>query len=148
MDAMLMLVLDILVILMLAWAIYYMRIVASSVKTIRQGKTELQQVLKEMTNAIGKAEETIQGMKRLADDKGRLLQKQMDAAETVGDELKFINQAADALAKRLEKNTAGLGQAIAPATPAANKQSAAQGSMSKAERDLAAAMAKRQTEAG
>ncbi len=152
MNSVLMSVLDGLVILTLLFAIYYMRIVAKAMSVIRQGKSEMQQVLKEMTGAIAKAEDTIQGMKRLADDKGRGLQKQIDAASTMTDELTFINQASEQLAKRLEKNTAGmapvkdlpsrdLARENAPAKPSAPV------AMSKAEKDLAAALAKRKSEA-
>ena len=138
--------LDGLVIITVLCAIYYLRIVAKSVSIIRQGKNELQQVLKEMTQAILKAEDTIQGMKRLADDKVQNLQKQMDAAQTLTDELNYINQAADTVARRLEKGTTGH-VAPAAAKPVAKSAAPAQ-TVSKAEKELAAAMAKRKQEAG
>lgn len=144
MDPMVMVMLDALVVVALAVTIYYMRIVSSAMNTIRQGRTELQQVLKEMTLAINKAEETIQGMKRLADDKGRSLQRQMDGAQTLIDELKFINQSADHLAEKLVKTTA----APPPLSPAGKTEArkAPAAGLSKAEKDLAAAMQKRQVE--
>lgn len=136
--------LDAVVVITLLYAIYYMRIVAKSMTIIREGKSEMQQILKEMTQAISKAEETVQGMKRLADDKGRSLQKQMDDAQHLAEELKFINQTANTMAQRLEKNTTSASQAAAAAKPAA----APVGGMSKAEKELAEAIAKRKSEAG
>ncbi len=135
--------LDVLVIAVVLYAIYYLRIVAKSIVVIRQGKNEMQQVLKEMTLAIGKAEETINGMKRLADDRGRFLQKQMDAANTLTEELKFISQAAEQVAQRLEKGTTS--PETKPVAVAAAKSTATAG-MSKAEKDLADALAKRKGE--
>ncbi|HEY1095659.1 MAG TPA: DUF6468 domain-containing protein [Alphaproteobacteria bacterium] len=138
MNPQIMVALDALVIMFLMAAIYYMRIVAGAMKTIREGKTELQQVLKEMTLAIGKADETIQGMKRLADDKTRLLQKQMDGAQNLIEELKFINHSADHLAQRLTaKASAAPAPAAAPAKP---KIETPKAPASKAEKDLAAAL--------
>lgn len=145
MSPMMLSLLDAVVIVTLLYAIYYMRIVAKSMRVIRDGKSEMQQILKEMTQSIAKAEETVQGMKRLADDKGRNLQRQMDDAQQLAEELKFINQTANTMAQRLEKNTT-LAAAAHPAT--APKPTAAAASMSKAEKDLADAIAKRKSEAG
>jgi uncharacterized protein YoxC len=142
MSPLVMVTLDSLVIIALLVAIYYMRIVASAMTTIRQGKTEMQQVLKEMTLAINKAEDTIQGMKRLADDKGRALQKQMDNAQTLSDELKYINQSAYHLAQKLVKTSTPV---MAAAKPKSEPPKAS-APMSKAEKDLAAALQKRQAE--
>ena len=143
--------LDILVVVTLLYAIYYMRIVARSILVIRQGKSEMQQVLKEMTGAIHKADEAIQGMKRLADDKGRILQKHIDGATNVTEELKFIMQAADTVAQRIEKGTVTTKPEQAKpaaAKPAGLKPDMLASGMSKAEKDLAAALAKRKSEAG
>ena len=150
MSPVIMVLLDVIVIIALMAAIYYLRIVARSIKIIREGRTELQQVLKEMTLAIGQAEETIQGMKRLADDKGRSLQKQMDSAQAMADELKFINQSANHLAQRLEKNVVptAVGPAKAPAAakPVPARTAPSNAAMSKAEKELADALAKRKAE--
>jgi uncharacterized protein YoxC len=140
MSPMLIVTLDTVVIIALLVAIYYMRVVSGGLKTIREGRTELQQVIKEMTLSIHKADQTIQGMKNLADDKSRHLQKHMDQAEALIEELKFITQSADHVAQRLVKNT----ENTTPKAPAPKPTERA-APVSKAEKDLADALKRHKT---
>jgi uncharacterized protein YoxC len=140
MNSVLMISLDLLVIVALLAAIYYLRTVSSGIKIIREGRTELQQILKEMTSSIQKADQTIQGMKNLADDKSRNLQKHMDQAEALAEELKFMIQSADQVAQRLVKSTEA-----APMAKAAMAKQTSSVAPSKAEQDLAEALKRHKT---
>ena len=71
----------------------------------------LQQILQNLNLHISNANHAIEGMKKLADEKAKSLQKQIDAATAVTDELQYIQKAADNVAQRLEKLTE---QASAP----------------------------------
>jgi hypothetical protein len=136
---------DLLVLLALGGTMYFMRQVSTSIKVIREGKTELQQLLQQMNIHISNAQHSIDNMNTLADEKAKTIQKQIDNAGAAIDELQFIQRAAENVAQRLEKAT-GQSSPIrtdelkAPArTP--NKP------MSKAEKELADAMAARRAKA-
>lgn len=133
--------LDLLVLCALGGTIYYLRNVSISIKVIREGKTELQQVLQQLNLHISNAQQSIENMKKLADDKGKFLQKQVDTATAVIDELQYIQKAADNVAQRLEKLTGQVSVAKEEPAPAA-------GGMSKAEKELADAVAARRASVG
>lgn len=97
--------LDVVVLSALAGTIYYLRIVLNSIQVIRQGRTELQKILQELNIHISNAQGSIEGMKNVADSKAKTLQKQVDSASAVIEELQYIQKAADNVAQRLEKLT-------------------------------------------
>lgn len=130
--------LDLLVLSALGGTIYYLRNVSISIKVIREGKTELQQVLQQLNLHISNAQLAIENMRKLSEDRGKVLQKQMDTASAVIDELQYIQKAADNVAVRLEKLTGHAGTATA-------KEESSRPSVSKAEKELADAMAARRT---
>lgn len=140
---------DLLVLSALATAIYYMRNVSLSIKVIREGKTELQQVLQQLNLHISNAQHAVENMQKLADSKAKVMQKQMDTASAIIDELQYIQKAADNVALRLEKLT---GQAAVPLKSEEESQlskakTPARASMSKAEQELADALAQRRGKA-
>jgi hypothetical protein len=136
--------LDLLVLSALGTAIYYLRQVSSSIKIIREGKTELQQVLQQLNIHISNAQNAIENMRKTADEKGKFLQKQADTASAIIDELQYIQKAADNVALRLEKLT---GQAsVNLQTDEVESKPAA--TMSKAEKELADAMSARRKRSG
>lgn len=142
-DKLLLVLMDVLVLAALGVTMYMMRNVSASIRVIREGKTELQQLLQQMNLHISNAQHAIEEMNKLADNKAKLIQKQIDGATAAVDELQFIQRAADNVAQRLEKLT---GQAAAPmkseddAPPSKPART-----MSKAEKELADAMAARRT---
>ncbi len=139
----LMMFLDILVLAALGWTIYTMRNLAVQIKVIREGKTELQVLLQQLNMHIASAQTSVDNMKKLADDKARTLQKQVDDAQEVAQELQFIQKAADNVAQRLEKLT---GAAAAPIRAEEEKTPQAAGRpVSKAEKELADALAARRS---
>lgn len=138
---------DVLVLSALAGTIYYLRNISSSIKVIREGKTELQQILQQLNVHISNASHAVEDLKKQADSKGTIIQKHIDEANSVIDEMQFIQRAAENVAQRLERLT---GQAAAPyreedTTPPAKAAARAplQKTMSKAEKELAEAMAKK-----
>lgn len=151
-DKMILLMMDFVVLVALGVTIYMMRNVSASIKVIRDGKTELQGLLQQLNIHISNAQHAIEEMRKLADDRAKQIQKQVDHAGSVIEELQYIQKAADNVAQRLEKLT---GQAAAPIKDesAAKEQYAAPKQnkfMSKAEKELADAIAARRagTQAG
>jgi len=143
MDGKLILVLmDVLVLIALGVTMYMMRNVSSSIRVIREGKSELQQLLQQLNIHISNAQHAIEEMNKLADNKAKLIQKNIDEATAAADELQFIQRAAENVAQRLERGT---GQTAAPMKTEedASKPQKATRAMSKAEKELADVMAAR-----
>ncbi len=132
-------IMDMMVLLALGSTIYFMRRISTSIKVIRDGKSELQQLLQQLNIHISNAQHAIENMNKLADDKAKVIQKQIDSAVTATDELQFIQRAAENVAGRLEKLT---GQVL-PKAEENSAPKAAPRMMSKAEKELADAMAAR-----
>lgn len=147
-DKLILILMDILVLLALGGTMYFLRRISGSIGVIRQGKTELQQLLQQLNVHISNAQHAIENMNKLADDKGKAIQKQIENANAAIDELQFIQRAADNVAQRLER-LAGSNQSSEPenrtAKPAPRVPAR---SMSKAEKELADAMAARKAETG
>lgn len=146
--------LDLLVLGALGWTVYIMRNLAAQIKIIREGRTELQVLLGQLNLHISNAQASVDGMKKLADDKAKDLQKQIESATAIADELQFIQKASDNVAQRLERLT-GTATGLLSADelkPAAQPQhnnatTAAPRTLSKAERELADALAARKSKA-
>jgi hypothetical protein len=138
--------LDLMVLSALGGTIYYLRNVSNSIKIIREGRTELQVVLQQLNINISNAQHAIEGMRKLTDEKVKTLQKQVDTASAVIDELQYIQKAADNVAQRLETLTgkAGIPLRIEEESLVKEKTKASsRGQMSKAEKELSDVMAVR-----
>lgn len=150
-DKVILMLMDVAVLIALGVTMYMMRNVSSSIKVIRDGKSELQGLLQQLNLHISNAQHAIEEMRKLADERAKFIQKQIDNAGSAIEELQYIQRAADNVAQRLEKLT---GQAAAPikddeksiaaASSAASSAAGKSGKfMSKAEKELADAIAAR-----
>ncbi len=131
---------DVIVLIFLLISIAYMFFLTRGIKKIHESRGEFKQVLKELNVTIDRAEKAVFGMKNTADSVGQKLQKEIATASALVDELQFINQAGDNVARRLEKLTTTPDGVQAPKN---KKEAAANTKMSKAERELAEAVAKK-----
>ena len=143
-DKLLLIAMDVIVLAALIITMYMMRNVSSSIRVIRDGKTELQQLLQQLNLHISNAQHAIEEMNKLADNKAKAIQKQIEGATAAVDELQFIQRAADNVAQRLEKLT---GHAATPMKSEEDRplQKSAPRAMSKAEKELADVMAARRS---
>ena len=132
-------IMDILVLLALGGTMYFLRRISGSIQVIRQGKSELQQLLQQMNIHISNAQHAIENMNKLADEKGKAIQKNIEGANAAIDELQFIQRAADNVAQRLEKLAGGQTAAM----PELTATKTAPRNVSKAEKELSDAMAAR-----
>lgn len=147
-DKVILMLMDLIVLVALGVTIYMMRNVSSSIKVIRDGKSELQGLLQQLNLHISNAQHAIEEMRKLADERAKFIQKQIDNAGSAIEELQYIQKAADNVAQRLEKLT---GQAAAPIRENEKNMEAGKETvsakaakfMSKAEKELADAIAAR-----
>lgn len=96
-------VLDILVLLSLSISVVYMFVLTKHIKKIREGKHDLQKTVAELSANIEKAGSSLDNIKKIADQRGRDLERLIDQATSIIDEMNFINKASDNVAERLGK---------------------------------------------
>jgi hypothetical protein len=72
----------------------------------------MSKLLRDLSGAAERADQSIQDLRRSASEGGRKLQKKMDQARSLIDELQFITAAAGNVADRLEKMTDAGGKKI------------------------------------
>jgi len=95
--------LDILVLVLLGVTIFYAARLSIYLKTFKDGRADLEKILQKLTANIDQAENAIQGMKNTATIAGQELQDLVNESKFLSDELRFMNEAGDNLASRLEK---------------------------------------------
>jgi ABC-type transporter Mla subunit MlaD len=96
------LVLDIFIVILLAGTIFYTARLSFYLKNFRQNRSELKQIIADLSKQIDKAEKSIDGLHKAADEAGADLQSRMNKANSMFDELDIIVQTGDSLATRLE----------------------------------------------
>lgn len=131
-------VLDSLVLLALLGTMTVLWIAIGQLKTMRQAKTDLQQLIKELKGATQKAESAVVGMKQNAAEKGQELQELITKSQSMIDEMHYIYQSSNSLAERLASGVT--------TTPASKTiaQDVPKKSLSASEKALANALAQRQ----
>lgn len=96
-------ILDAAIIVLLGITIFYAFRLTIFLKTFRDGREDIQRLFIDLTNHIDRAEKSMQVMRDTADQSGTNLQKIVHDAKALSDELRFMNEAGDSLAGRLEK---------------------------------------------
>lgn len=97
------LALDILIVVLLVATIIYAARLSLYLKRFRDSKSDLENIITDLSRQIEKADIAIRNMHDAAEKGGNDLQKRMDRANAMFDELQLIVEAGDALATRLEK---------------------------------------------
>lgn len=97
------LILDILVIALLGATIFYAATLSRRLAQLRGDRGELQSAVRALAEAAAKAEASVKGLRNSADEAGGKLQKQIDRAQALRDELTFLVDAGEHLADRLEQ---------------------------------------------
>ncbi|HSK41547.1 MAG TPA: DUF6468 domain-containing protein [Arenibaculum sp.] len=109
------LVLDLAIVGLLVATIAYAINLNRRLVHLRDSKAELDELVRGFAEAAERAEAGVHGMKQMAADAGDRLQKTVDRAQGIRDELQFMVEAADSVATRLEGTIAQ----PRPAAPAA-----------------------------
>ena len=97
-------VLDLLILAFLIGTIIHATMLNRNLNRLRDGRAELDTLVQNLSSSVARAEAAIQGLKRSATDCGVDLQKQIDAARSLADELHIMNESGNNLAQRLEKS--------------------------------------------
>lgn len=111
------LVLDAVIVVLLVATIVYAATLSRRLNRLRDSRQEMEEAVKGFAEAATKADAAIKGLKHAAEESGAPLQKQIDRAQGLRDELRFLIEAAESLAGRLESAAGGAApRATAPAT--------------------------------
>lgn len=113
------LILDSLIVVLLAATIVYAAILNHRLTRLRDNRIEMERATRSFAEAAAKADAGIKGLKRTADETGSALQKDIERAQALRDELAFIVEAAEAVAARLEGAASGGGRLAARTEPLA-----------------------------
>jgi Domain of unknown function (DUF6468) len=95
-------ILDLLIVVLLVATIGYAVTLNRQLSRLRDSRAELEELVRGFAEATERAEAGVQGMRRMAGESGEKLQKTVDRAQAIRDELQFMTEAADSLAARLE----------------------------------------------
>jgi chromosome segregation ATPase len=115
-------ILDVVLVGLLIATIVYAIILNKQIVRLRDSRAELAELIAGLNEAMAKADSGVKGMRKTAGDTGEGLQKAIDKAASLKDELNFIIETGEALADRLglaasatEKPRAAAVAASAPA---------------------------------
>jgi hypothetical protein len=112
------LIIDLVLVGLLAATIAYAIILNKQIIKLRESRGEMAELIQGLNDAMSKAEGGVRNLKKTASDTGEDLQRTVNKAQTLRDELEFMIEAADAMATRL--GTAGdrdAGRGSAARTP-------------------------------
>ncbi len=96
-------VLDGIILVFLCVTIFYAARLTIFFKTFREGRYGLQRLINDLSVSVTKAESAIAMMKKNAVESEKDLRDLVSESKFLSDELRFMNEAGDGLAKRLER---------------------------------------------
>lgn len=96
-------IIDIVVLLFLGLTIFYAWRLSSYMKIFRDSRRDMEGLLVKLDQDIVRAEKSVLGMRNAAESAAMKLNETIRESKFLADELKFMNEAGDNLATRLEK---------------------------------------------
>lgn len=97
------LVFDGLLLLFLSATMVFVWKLSSNINAFRRSRAELNQLVKDLSSQIEKADIAINGLKNTTKEGGRALQALIEEGRTLKDELQIMTESGDNLAARLER---------------------------------------------
>lgn len=94
-------IIDVVMVGLLAATIAYAIILNRQIIALRESRGEMAELIQGLNDAMARAETGVRTLKKTAGDTGEDLQRTVNKAQTLRDELEFMIEAADALANRL-----------------------------------------------
>lgn len=110
MTAYLPMILDGVVAVLLIATIAYAVILNRQLTRLRDGRAELTDYIKGLNDATANAEAAVRGLRKAAGETGEQLQRSVDKAQALREELQFMIESGNALADRLGVASAGAGE--------------------------------------
>lgn len=96
-------IIDIVILFFLGVTIFYAWRLSTYMKLFRDSRQEMEKLLIRLDADIARAEKSVLGMRNAAENAGHKLNDTIKESKFLSDELKFMNEAGDRLASRLEK---------------------------------------------
>ncbi len=96
-------IIDVIVLLFLGVTIFYAWRLSTYMKIFRDSRKEMEALFIKLDADITRAEKSVLGMRNAAESAGMKLNETIKESKFLSDELKFMNEAGDSLASRLEK---------------------------------------------
>lgn len=96
------LILDVVIVVLLGLTIVYAARLSLQLKRLRDSKSDLDRVVRDLVKNLDRADRAIAGLKEAARDSGADLQDSIDKAVGITDELEVMVNSGDRLAARLE----------------------------------------------
>ncbi|MEJ0063014.1 MAG: DUF6468 domain-containing protein [Alphaproteobacteria bacterium] len=143
--------LDILVIGLLGAGIYFATRLEKQLGALRESRADMERLTKDFANNVGRAEAGIKSLKQVARESGDDLEKLLERAVTMRDELRFVVEHADKSAEKVSALSSQLASQTREAKTAAPPQlqavatehsSGAGGPRTRAEKELLHALEK------
>jgi len=95
-------ILNVVILVLLGLTIVYAARLSLQLRRLRDSKSDLDRVVRDLIKNLDRAERAIAGLKEAAYDAGADLQRNIDRAVTISDELQVMNESGDRVASRLE----------------------------------------------
>lgn len=102
------LILDVVILVLLGLTIVYAARLSLQLKRLRDSKSDLDKIVKELVKNIDRADRSVQALKDEAKNTGTDLQRAIGNAVSLADELQLMTESGDRLAGRLEKLVEGV----------------------------------------
>lgn len=96
------LILDVVILVLLGLTIVYAARLSLQLRRLRDSKSDLDKVVRELIKNLDRADRAIMGLKESAREAGGDLQNAIDRAVSIADELEVVNDSGDRLAAKLE----------------------------------------------
>lgn len=96
-------IIDIVILFFLVVTIFYAWRLSTYMKIFRDSRKDMESLLFKLDADIARAEKSVLGMRNAAENAGMKLNETVKESKFLADELKFMNEAGDNLASRLEK---------------------------------------------
>lgn len=97
------LIADLVLITLLLSVLWFGWRVAKSLKVFSKSREDMQRLVLDISEQITIAQDAVKRLKETAKSTGKDLEKEIEIAKALSDELQFINEAAENLANRLER---------------------------------------------
>lgn len=96
------LILDVVILVLLGLTIVYAARLSLQLRRLRDSKSDLDKVVRELIKNLDRADRSIMGLKETAREAGGDLQNAIDRAVSIADELEVVNDSGNRIAAKLE----------------------------------------------
>ena len=96
------LILDALIVILLLVTIIYAVMLNRRLTRVRESRTEMERATRSFVDSVQKADSGVKALRRTADEVGNKLQRDIDRAQKLHQELTYLVEAAESVAGRLE----------------------------------------------